>query len=203
MKRVLFIACAAFALLMSACTGCNQTPEQKDDAVVIKTDNFEDNVAKIVFTVNKKYPTYGFYEAHGTLNIDSTGKATVDRKTLEVAFGCLVKNSTVLATVVNDTLKLQEIDSPWLEDWHMSAFVPTTLQDAVEEIQKQIDIELNGQPVVLRHQLAPNIFEPQFIIGSFLGCHSITVFSHKIDVPATNGNDAAAIALKESGFEKK
>ena len=85
----------------------------------------------------------------------------------------------------------------------MSAFVPTTLQDAVEEIQKQIDIELNGQPVVLRHQLAPNIFEPQFIIGSFLGCHSITVFSHKVDVPATNGNDAAAIALKESGFEKK
>ena len=201
MKKVLFLACAAFALLMSACTGCNQTPEQKDDAVVIKTDNFEENVAKITFIVNEKYPTYCFYEAHGTLKIDTAGQATVDRTTLEVAFGCMLKNATVLATVVNDTLQLQEIDSPWLEDWHMTPFVPTSLQDAVEAIQKEIDIELNNQPVVLRHQLAPNIYEPQFIIGSFMGCHSITVFSHKIDIPATNGNTAAA--LKESGLEKK
>ena len=117
---------------------------------------------------------------------------------------------------INDAIKREASDTKVLDNvinvaqsataaftlWKgaMSMFGVET-EGAVEAIQKEIDIELNNQPVVLRHQLAPNIYEPQFIIGSFMGCHSITVFSHKIDVPATNGNTAAA--LKEAGLEKK
>lgn len=201
MKNLTFFAAALFMLLLTSCNGCNNNPvKPTDDAVVIKTENFEEMVSTIVEAVNAKYPKYGFYEAHGILNIAEDGTVTVPHDGFKVAFGNTQEIGTVLAIIVNDTLRLAEIKQPWLEDWHTTPFVPMTLAEAVETIQGQIDVVLNGQPVVLRHQLAPNIFEPQFIIGNWENCHSVETYSRKVDVPCTAGEQT--IALKQSGLKE-
>ena len=202
MKKIMFFAAALFMLLLTACNGCNNEPvEPADDAVVIKTENFEEMVSAINEAVNAKFPKYAFYEAHGILNVAEDGTVTVPHDGFEAAYGNTQENGTVIAVIVNDTLRMQEIKEPWLEDLFTTPFVSTTLDEAVEIIQGQIDVVLNGQPCVLRHQLAPNIHEPQFIIGTWANCHSVEVYSRRVDVPCTH--DAPAVALKESGLKKE
>ena len=184
MKKILFFVMAAFAMLVTSCQSCGSEQEQKkDEAVIIKTDNWEAIIAKIWPVVNAQYPEYAFYEASGSLKKLDNGNWGVDHNTFRVAYGCPFKNASVLAYVENDTLKLMQVDEPWLEDVYMTPFVPCDLDLAIKTLQKVVDLEPEGMPAVLRHQLFPGIVEPEYLVGSVSSCHSVNVYSMKVDVP--------------------
>ncbi len=151
MKKILFFVMAAFAMLVTSCQSCGSEQEQKkDEAVIIKTDNWEAIIAKIWPVVNAQYPEYAFYEASGSLKKLDSGNWGVDRNTFRAAYGCPFKNASVLAYVENDTLKLMQVDEPWLEDVYMTPFVPCDLDLAIKTLQKVVDLEPEGLPAVLR-----------------------------------------------------
>ena len=186
MKKILFIFVAAFTMLFTACQSCGTQPEpeQKDDAVVIASDNWDDLIEKSVIAIQGAYPEYTFYEASGNLKKLEDGKWGVDRNTFRIAFGKINGNATVIGTVKKDTLRLIQVDEPWLEDVHTTPFVPYSLNDAIEAIQAKVDVEFTeGEPAVLRFQLFPGIYEPELLIGSWSACHSLKVYSGGVDIP--------------------
>lgn len=151
MKKILFFVMAAFAMLVTSCQSCGSEQEQKkDEAVIIKTDNWEAIIAKIWPVVNAQYPEYAFYEAFGSLKKLDNGNWGVDHNTFRAAYGCPFKNASVLAYVENDTMKLMQVDEPWLEDVYMTPFVPCDLDLAIKTLQKVVDLEPEGMPAVLR-----------------------------------------------------
>lgn len=177
---------AAFALLLTSCNSCGpkDEPEQKSDAVVITSDDWDDLIEKSVIGIQTAYPEYTFYEASGNLKKLPDGKWGVDRSTFHIAFGKINGIGTVTGVVKNDTLVLAQFDEPWLEDVHMTPFVGYSLNDAIEKIQSEIDIAFQeGECAVLRHQLFPGIYEPEYLIGSWSSCHSCRAFSGEVDVP--------------------
>ena len=198
MKKILFFVMAAFAMLVTSCQSCGSEQEQKkDEAVIIKTDNWEAIIAKIWPVVNAQYPEYAFYEASGSLKKLDNGNWGVDHNTFRVAYGCPFKNASVLAYVENDTLKLMQVDEPWLEDVYMTPFVPCDLDLAIKTLQKVVDLEPEGMPAVLRHQLFPGIVEPEWLVGSASGCHSVNVYSMKVDVPL---KDSEGLVVEHTGL---
>ena len=196
---------AAFAMLFTACQSCGTQPEpeQKDTAVVIASDDWTDLVEKSAIAIHAAYPEYEFYEASGNLkkiNLENTTWG-VDRNTFQIVFGKVNDNATVIGTIKNDTLKLEQVDEPWLEDVHTTPFVSLDLDYAIKKIQEAVDIEFKeGSPAVLRFQLYPNINEPEFLIGHISDCHSIKVFSGKVDEPLKG---AKGLCAKQPGFAEK
>lgn len=203
MKKILFFVMAAFAMLVTSCQSCGseQEEQKKDEAVIIKTDNWEAIIAKIWPVVNEQYPEYAFYEASGKVKKLDSGNWGVDRNTFRAAYGCPFKNASVLAYVENDTLKLMQVDEPWLEDIYMTPFVPCDLDLAIKTIQKKVDVDPTGMPAVIRHQLYPGVYEPQLLLGSAYDCHSVNLYSLKVDVPL-NGTDKLVVEHTGLAAEK-
>ena len=198
MKKILFLFAAAFAMLLTACNGCKPEPvEPTEDAVVIKTDNPEKMIQIVNPIIAKKYPTYVFYEMSGTVKKDSTVYG-LNHNTVKFAYGCTVKPTTVIATIINDTLRIVEFDEPWLEDVYMTPFVPLSLDLACKTIGEKLDFIPDGQPAVLRHQLyliSEATIEPQWIVGNFSSCHTCGIYSLRVD--------ASMEPIKESGLKSE
>lgn len=202
MKKLTMFFAAIFcmSLLFVSCNSCKNEPEQKDKAIVITTDDFEEIIKVVVPAVNAQYPEYAFYEASGDLK-KIGDKWGVDKNTFQAAFGCPTKIASVLAYVKNDTLKLYQVDEPWCEDVYMTPYVPTDLNYALEAIQKKIDVEFTeGSPVVLRFQLFPNIIEPEYLVGTISDCHSVNVYSLTVDQPL-KGSDK--LVVEHTGLAAK
>ena len=199
MKKILFLFAAVFAMLLTACNGCKPEPpvNPEEDAVVIKTNNPEEIIQIVNPIIAKKYPTYVFYEMSGTVKKED-GNYGFDHNTVQFAYGCTVKPATVLATIANDTLKIAEIDEPWLEDVYLTPFVPVSLDMAVKKIEEKIDFIADGSFGVLRHQLylvSEATIEPQWIIGPASNCHAVGVYSLRVD--------ASMEPIKESGLKSE
>ena len=198
MRKILFLFVAAFAMLLAACNGCKPEPvEPVEDAVVIKTNNPEEIIQIVNPIIAKKYPTYVFYEVSGTVKKEN-GNYGLDHNTIQFAYGCTVKPATVIATIENDTLKIAEFDEPWLEDVYLTPFFPTTLDMAVKTIEGKIDFVADGAFAVLRHQLyliSEATIEPQWIIGPASSCHTVGVYSLRVD--------ASMEPIKVSGLKSK
>lgn len=186
MKKILFFVVAAFAMLFTSCQKCSNAAEaeQKDSvsAIVVKSDVWRDIIAQMWPAVNAQFPEYSFYESYGTVKKLENGEWGLDHNTFRAAYGCPFKNASVLVYVENDTMKFEQVDEAWLEDVYMTPFVPCDLSLAIETIQKKVDVDPEGMPVVLRHQLYPGVYEPQFLLGSAYDCHSVNVFSLEVDV---------------------
>lgn len=198
-KLALFFAALFMSMLFVSCSQCSSEPEQKaDDATVIKTDNFEEIIGIVIPIVNQKYPTYSFYEAGGTIKMNDS-VVGIDRNTFRLALGCMTKNASVVCTIKNDTLVFQEYDEPWLEDIHMTPYVPVTLAQAIEEIQKHVDLAPEGLPAVLRHQLYPGEAEPRWFIGTWSTCHTVNVYTFGFDVPL---KDFDGLMIKKDDEQK-
>lgn len=201
MKKIFLFVVAAFAMLFTSCQNCGNTPEpeQKDDAVVITSDDWKDIIAKVWPAVNSQYPDYAFYEAEGKVKkLDEVWG--VDRNTFRAAFGNPFKIASVIAYIQNDTLKFYQVDEPWCEDIYMTLFVPCDLTMAIETLQKTIDIAPEGSPAVLRHQLFPNELEPRWFIGSIAECHTVNVYSLIVDQPL---KDFGGLQVEHTGFAAK
>lgn len=201
MKKILFLFVAAFAMLFTSCQGCGNTePEQKgDEVIIIKSDNWNEIIAKVIPAVNANYPEYAFYEASGTVKKldDQWG---IDHNTFQAAFGNPFRVASVLAYVQNDTLKFYQVDEPWCEDVYMTPFVPCDLDLAIQTLQKTIDIAPEGRPAVLRFQLFPNIIEPEWLVGSIAECHSVNVYSLTVDQPL---GDTKNLVVEHTGLAAK
>ena len=205
MKKILFIFMSAFAMLLTACQSCGTQPEpeQKDTAVVIASDDWNVLIEKSVIAIHAAYPEYEFYEASGNLkkiNLENTTWG-VDRNTFQIVFGKVNDNATVIGTIKNDTLKLEQVDEPWLEDVHTTPFVALDLDYAIKKIQEAIDVEFEeGTVAVFRFQLFYSIFEPEYLIGNWETCHSIKAYSGKVDEPLKGTKGFCA---KQPGFAEK
>ena len=190
MKKILFIFMAAFTMLFTACQSCGTQPEpeQKDDAVVIASDNWDDLIEKSLIAIHANYPEYEFYEASGNVKkIDKDGITWgVDRNTFQIVFGKINGNATVIGTVKNDTLNLFQVDEPWLEDVHMTPYVPVDLNSAIEVIQKNADFEPEGCIMVLRYQLWPGEAEPRWFAGSAFDCLTVGANTMKFNEPLSD-----------------
>lgn len=170
-------------MLFTSCQGCGNTePEQKDDAVVVTSDDWKDIIAAIWPAVNAQYPDYAFYEASGIVKKLDEGWG-VDHNTFQAAFGNPFKIASVVVTIQNDTVNFMQVDEPWCEDVYMTPFVPCDLTMAIETLQKKMDINPEGFPAVLRFQLFPGICEPQWICGTMFDCHTVNVYSLTVDQP--------------------
>ena len=202
MKKILFMFMAAFALLLTACNGCGpkDEPEQKSDAVVITSDDWNDLIEKSVIAIQSAYPEYTFYEAAGDVKKIGEDKWGVDHNTFQIVFGKINGNATVIGDVKNDTLVLTQIDEPWLEDVHMTPFVPVDLDLAIKTLQKTIDIAPEGQPAVLRFQLYPNEIEPRFFVGSVASCMTVNCYSMKVNDPL---GDREGLWVEHTGLAAK
>ena len=202
MKKLTMFFAAIFcmSLLFVSCNSCKNEPEQKDKAIVITTDDFEEIIKVVVPAVNAQYPEYAFYEASGDLK-KLGDKWGVDKNTFRAAFGCPTKIASVLAYVENDTLKFYQVDEPWLEDVYMSPYVPTDLNYGLEAIQKKVDVAFkDGDPVVLRHQLFPGCYEPELLVGTISTCHSVNVYSLIVDQPL---KDSDKLVVEHTGLAAK
>lgn len=201
MKKIFLFVVAAFAMLFTSCQNCGNTPEpeQKDDAVVITSDDWKDIIAKVIPAVNANYPEYAFYEASGTVKKldDQWG---IDHNTFQAAFGNPFRVASVLAYVQNDTLKFYQVDEPWCEDVYTTPFTPCDLDLAIKTLQKTIDIAPEGSPAVLRFQLYPGIIEPQVIVGTIAECHTVNVYSLTVDQPL---GDTKNLVVEHTGLAAK
>lgn len=200
MKKILFLFVAAFAMLFTSCQGCGNTePEQKDNAIVITSDNWDDIIAKVWPAVNANYPDYAFYEAEGKAKKldDQWG---IDHNTFRAAFGNPFKIASVLAYIENDTLKFYQVDEPWCEDVYTTPFVPCNLDLAIKTLQKTIDIAPEGSPCVIRHQLFPDEREPRWFIGTIAECHTVNVYSLIVDQPL---KDFDGLQVEHTGLAAK
>jgi hypothetical protein len=155
MKKILFLFAAAFAMLLTACNSCKPKPvDPTEDVVLIKSDVLEEIIPHVRKCVMEQYPGFEFYEADFVMKTLPDSTIGVDRNNnFQIAFGNPIAAETVLATIANDTLKLEYVKSPWLEDFFMSPFVPMSLDDAVKLIEKSIGhkMKVDGQPGCLRH----------------------------------------------------
>ena len=205
MKKILFFFMTAIAMLFTACQSCGTqpAPEQKDTAVVIASDDWNVLIEKSVIAIQATYPEYTFYEASGNLKKINLQDVTwgVDRNTFQIVFGKINGNATVIGTIKNDTLKLEQVDEPWLEDVHTTPFVALDLDYAIKKIQEAIDVEFEeGTPAVFRFQLFYSIYEPEYLIGDWRTCHSIKAYSGKVDEPLKG---AKGLCAKQPGFAEK
>lgn len=212
MKKILFLFAAIVTMMFTACNGCKQepvTPAQEDDFLVITTDDWEEIIQQVVPFINKNFSEYAFYEASGLVKQIDKGdvKYGIDHNTFRCAFGHTTKAACVVGEIVNDTFKVVKHDEPWLEDLFTTPYVGLDLNMAILEMQKKIDIDPVGQPVVFRHELYwKNDYEPKYFIGTFNNCHTITAYSVQIDLPLEGTENkfvAAESGLKAAEAEKK
>lgn len=190
MKKLIFSIMMAFMCgMMVSCIQCSTAaPENdqtavEDTAIIVKNDYFRGILLKIWPIMNKKYPNYAFYEASGHLKkLEKDDMWGVDHNTFSATYNSLVGPASVVVYVENDTLKFKEKDEPWIGDRYTTPFVMCDLTLAIKTLQKEINyVPKEGTPVVLRHQVHPNICEPQYIIGGMVSCHAVNAYSLKVD----------------------
>jgi hypothetical protein len=161
----MFLTAAVFAVSFVACSGCGGDEKEKD-IVLPKTSDFNELVLSIDKVVSEKYPTYKFYEAEARFNkVDSLANiGLVEPSSMKIAYDCVEKGSTVIATVDSAfVLKLEVVDEPWCEDLYMTPYIPMNLTDAVAILKSEKELHVKSDmPLCLRHQLYYKEPEPRY-----------------------------------------
>ena len=172
MKKLLFVFMAACAMMFTACQSCSEQPEKKD-AVVIATDDWNEIIEKSVIAIQTAYPEYSFYEASGNLKMLADSTWGIDRSTFQIAFGKINDNATVLGHIINDTLNLEQIDEPWLEDVHTTPFIGMDLDYAVKAIEAKLGFKFREGTAAVFPQMQRSLLhrrQPAFQYSSGHGC---------------------------------
>ena len=160
--------------------------------------NFNVALMEINAAVMKRYPQARFYEMQGYLTDDVNGDITSE--SVKVAYAIPDKDSvaTIIGTLDEEGKpKIKKVQDVWCEDFVTTPFVPLTADEALNILKEEFGEfkKVKAGPITLRHMLYPGEIEPKYFIGTFMDCHTVGVYSGKVDLSFAVGDSRRILAL--------
>lgn len=159
---------------------------------VVESQDFNELVVAVQKNVSVDYPNFVFYEAYAKLSkVDSLAQiGKIDPTTLVVVYGKIDEIKTLRVTLDSlYNIHYNVINSAWLEDMHMTPYVPLHVDKAIEILCDAGIIIDAGSPIVLRHQLWFKEAEPRYFIGGIGKFNTVNVYTGEINAPLHQPNN--------------